>query len=210
MINPGDDPAESHVEPSPGRAGLLATKTCLEIPHESAPKCTRIVLTKLEMAHMDTPCDPEDEDEADFEQSKSAANDDFELVTAPFAVKTNHGAIHTPLDGVEDAGPKLEIERKKTSTEAPPERKVLVCPKLKNVLPGDKNVRKAVATRKRLMAALFEGQPNISKCNFCQKALPSDGSYMKAPCGHEFHNECVEDRPRCPECGEIIEKGFTI
>jgi len=165
---------------------------------EQAPRYPKISMQKLEMAHMDVPCDPEDE------------ADDDELMGAPFATRHNieeqDFAVEYPKKEEHDnnkPGKKL-MERKKTDSEFS-DQKVIVCKKFHNGK-SEKDNRKAISTQKKLMELVFEGD----KCNACNKLLPKNSNYMKAPCGHTFHHECIEDRAKCPECGEIIEKGFTI
>ena len=190
---------QSGPAPRPGHS-LHPTMTCVEIPLENAMRNTRISIKKLEKAQMDIPCEPDEEDDS-FEKNI----EDINLEIAPFAVRQNqlsldNDAEYTPTK----CSPKSEADHKRVTTGAG-EAKVIVCKKFNNGV-SEVNKKKALTTQKRLMEALCDA----GRCNFCRKALPLDGNYMKAPCGHAFHYECVEDRPTCSECGEIIEKGFTI
>lgn len=172
----------------PANARVTQTRTCMDLG-SGQNTYLRASFHMLEKAHMDNPCESDEEEEVPKEYDVKPREDELELISAPFAV-----SHYT----------QPEIERKMTASDAK-ELKVIKCTQIKDDIPEPKR-KKAAQTRKALMAALFD----VGRCAFCGKGLEPKTNFMEAPCGHKFHSGCIEDRQKCPQCGEIIEKGFTI
>ena len=172
-----------------------------------------IVLAQIKSVMLDSQSDVEscDDDCIDDEDAKDEINNkdngELDLMAAPFAVTrldknevdNKSESSTTACDMADKRVPKFQFSQKKLAT---PNNK----PRFNNT--NNEAYKKRVsATKNILLEALFK---TIKVCHICGKAFPDDNSCMTAPCGHTFHYKCIEDRPRCTVCNEIIEKGFTI
>ncbi|MDR3549235.1 MAG: hypothetical protein P4M11_13400 [Candidatus Pacebacteria bacterium] len=196
---------------------ILHGKTVLELDPTavcSKPQAAfaqiRAVVSDIQCEEMD--CE-EDETVRDAERTERpqtcGLDDSQELVTAPFAVVMGK---EMQKDQDESSERKTDIGDDRSSRATPhrkPTFSLVGTPvnvrRRFNVDVNSEPYKKRVGEAKRtLMEALFEGK----RCNGCQRPIGEDA--IKASCGHAFHSECVEDKPKCPKCGETMEKGFVV
>ncbi len=184
---------------------LIHSQTISEI----VPTKPQASFSRVRAVVSDIQCDDMDCDDESIQSRPCGPEDGEELVTAPFAVefrKTGEDAgdssFERKTDIEDDRKSKLdkfEIRTIKSTPETTSRWRSKVN------LNSEPYKRRVSEAKKMLMEAATDG----NSCFACHRPLIG-GNFVRAPCGHCFHSECIEDRPRCPQCGEVIEKGFTI
>ena len=138
----------------------------------------KAVFKKPEILQIDTPCEPEDEDEDNIKAE--------ETVSAPILNHDNLKKDNTILE--DEKKRKDEVDHKESSN------------KQNNRGSQINRNKKVLMAQKNLMDALF----NSNVCKYCKKSLISTADSFRNTCGHLFHSNCSKQIASCSECGKEI------